>query len=168
MGSNKIDIGMENIREVILFIRGKRVILDSHLAALYGTTTSRLLEQVRRNKARFPEDFCFKLTTIEKDELIAICDRFNNLKHLAEPPRVFTEHGAIMAANVLRSEKAVQMSVFVVRAFVQMRDILGAHKALLAKVEALEEKYDGQFKEVFYAIRQLMLPEKVSRRRIGF
>jgi len=157
-----------DILQRILLIRGRRVILDRDLALLYGTTTKRLNEQVSRNRKRFPDDFMFRLTLSEKEELVANCDRFNNFKYLSLPPTVFTEHGVIQAANVLNSDKAVEVSVLVVRAFVKMRELLTIHKDILRKLEVLEEKYDHQFKVVFDAIRQLMLPPVKPQRRIGF
>jgi hypothetical protein len=158
----------EDIESLILFIRGKRVILDAHLAILYGTSTKRLNEQVRRNRERFPDDFMFRLTATEMNELVANCDQFNNFKHLREPSLVFTEFGAIQAANVLRNKRAVEVSVFVVRAFVRMREALSVHKDILRKINDMESKYDGQFRLVFEALRKLMDPPAKPRRRIGF
>jgi hypothetical protein len=158
----------EEIESLIVLIRGKRVILDAHLAILYGTTTKRLNEQVRRNRERFPDDFMFRLSVTEMSELVANCDQFNNFKHLREPSLVFTEFGAIQAANVLRSKRAVEVSVFVVRAFVSMREALSVHKDILRKINDMESKYDGQFKLVFDALRKLMDPPVKPRRRIGF
>jgi hypothetical protein len=159
---------MPEVETLILTIRGRRVILDSDLAALYGVSTKRLNQQVRRNQKRFPDDFVFKLTVTEKDELVANCDRFNHIKHLSGLPLVFTEFGAIQAANVLRSSRAIEMSVLVVRAFVRMRELVAMHKDMMRKIETLENKYDRQFKAVFDAIRQLMSPPPPTRKRIGF
>ena len=161
----------ERIETRILTIRGHRVMVDADLAEVYGVPTKRLNEQVKRNAERFPEDFAFRLTPEEKTELVANCDRFSRLKHSTAFPLVFTEHGAIMAANVLNSQRAIEASVQVVRAFVRLREVLATHKDLARKVDALERKHgthDTQIKAIFEAIRALMDPPKTPRRRIGF
>lgn len=161
-------IPKERIEKAILLIRGQRVMLDADLARVYGVTTRRLNEQVRRNRARFPEDFMIQLNADEKKELVANCDRFKNLKHSTVLPLAFTEYGAIMLASVLNSQLAVDASVQVVRAFVRLREILASHKDLAHKLAKLEKKYDHQFKVVFDAIRQLMTPPSNPKRKIGF
>ncbi len=158
----------EDISQRIHTIRGHRVMLDADLAEIYSVTTKRLNEQVKRNTERFPEDFAFRLTAEEKTELVANCDRFNRLKHSTVFPLAFTEHGAIMAASVLNSQRAIETSVYVVRAFVQMREALAAHRGLAQRLNELERKYDSKFRVVFDAIRNLMEPPKTPRRRIGF
>jgi len=120
------------------------VILDADLAAIYGVSTKRLNEQVRRNVERFPADFAFQLTPLEKAEVVANCDHLRKLKFSPVLPRAFTEHGAIMAANVLNSRRAVQMSVFVVRAFVKMRRTFADTRALAKKLGALEQELKGR------------------------
>jgi hypothetical protein len=156
-------------QDVITRIRGHAVILDADLAALYGVPVKRLNEQVRRNQKRFPEDFCFRLTLAEAERSRsqnATLKRGQNIKYL---PYAFTEHGAIMAANVLRSERAEEMSVAVVRAFVKLRRMALSVEALARKVNDLEGKYDKQFKVVFDAVRRLMTPPpEPPRKRIGF
>jgi len=165
---------VENIARAILVLRGHRVLLDTELAALYGVTTRRLNEQVRRNRSRFPADFLFELSAEE----------FANLKsHFATSswggrrklPWAFTEHGAIQAANVLNSPRAIAMGIYVVRAFVQLREVLASNKDLARKLAALERslvaldlKTRRQFKEVYEAIRALMNPPPPKRRSIGF
>ena len=164
-------IPMERVENRILTVRGHRVMVDTDLAEVYGVPTKRLNEQVKRNAERFPEDFAFRLTPEEKTELVANCDRFSRLKHSTAFPLVFTEHGAIMAANVLNSQRAIEASVQVVRAFVRLREVLATHKDLARKVDALERKHgthDAQIKAIFEAIRALMAPPKIPRRRIGF
>ena len=156
------------IESAILFIRGERVILDSDLARLYGVTTKRLNEQVKRNRERFPVDFMFKLTSGEKTEVVANCDHLSKLKFSPTLPLVFTEHGAIMAANVLNSKRAVQASVQLVRAFIKLRQMLTSNAGLARKLSDLEQKYDSQFRVVFNAIRQLMMPPEPKRKQIGF
>jgi hypothetical protein len=111
----------------ILTLRAQRVMLDTDLAELYGVTTKRLNEQVKRNADRFPGDFMFKLTPGEKAEVVANCDHLTKLKFSKVPPFAFTEHGAIQAANVLATPQAVEMGIFVVRAFVRMRELAGVH-----------------------------------------
>jgi hypothetical protein len=152
----------------ILLIRGNRVIVDADLAELYGVHTKRLNEQVKRNRDRFPADFMFQLTAEEKEQVVANCDHLANLKFSTGLPHVFTEHGAIMAASVLNTPDAVQVSIVIVRAFVRLRQMLQQNTALARKLAALEKKYDAQFKVVFDAIRELMTLPTKSKRRIGF
>lgn len=143
--------------------------LDADLAKLYGVTTKRLNEQVKRNRERFPADFMFQLSEQEKTKVVAICDHLARLKFSPVLPYAFTEHGAIMAASVLNTPRAVEMSVFVVRAFVRLRQILASHAGLARKLAELEKKYDAQFKVVFDAIRELMTPPEPRKKRpIGF
>ncbi len=162
-------IPIEQVENAIVLIRGEKVILDSDLAKLYGVTTTRLNEQVRRNQSRFPEDFAFRLT---KSEFANLISQFatSSASHggRRKPPLVFTEHGAIMAANVLNSKTAVEMSVEVVRAFVRLRQMLVSNAELARKLNGIEMKYDAQFKVVFDAIRQLMTPPEPKRKQIGF
>ena len=143
--------------------------IDADLAALYGVSTKRLNEQIKRNRRRFPEDFVFRLSRAERDEVVANCDHLARLKFSPTLPYAFTEHGALMAASVLDTTRAVQVSVYVVRAFVRLREAVLDHKDLAERLSALEARYDRQFKVVFDAIRQLMQPPEPSqRRRIGF
>lgn len=120
----------DNISQRILTVRGHKVILDSDLAALYRVTTGALNQAVKPNAGRFPEDFVFRLTTMEKEEVVTKCDHLSRLKFSPVLPFAYTEHGTIMAASVLNSQRAVETSVFVVRAFVQMRETLGSHRQL--------------------------------------
>ncbi len=150
-------------------VRGTRVMLDADLADLYGVTTKRLNEQVKRNRERFPDDFMFTLTAREKAEVVANCDHLSRLKFSPTLPFAFSEHGAIMLASVLNSPVAVVTSVQIVRAFVRLREMAGLHKDLARKLDELERKYDKQFAAVFDAIRGLMQPVlKGSIRKIGF
>ena len=161
-------IPMERVENRILSIRGHRVMTDADLAEVYGVPTKALNQAIKRNAERFPEDFAFRLTAEEKKELVTNCDRFARLKHSTVFPLVFTEHGAIMAASVLNSPRAIEASVYVVRAFVKMREMLATHKALVQRLDEMEGKYDRQFKVVFDAIRGLMKPPKTTTRRIGY
>ena len=154
--------------QIIFLIRDQRVMIDADLARVYGVSTKRLNEQVKRNQTRFPVDFMFQLNVEEKRELVANCDRFKNLKHSTSLPFVFTEHGAIMLASVLNTEIAVQASVQVVRAFVSLREIIATHRDLARKLFELEKRYDGKFKKVFDIIYQLTGPATPHDRKIGF
>jgi hypothetical protein len=162
------------IAQRVFSVRGQRVLLDSDLATLYGVELRRLNEQVRRNRARFPEDFAFQIAIKELRNLksqIATSSWGGRRK----PPIVFTEHGAIMAATVLNSPRAVGMSVYVVRAFVKLREVLASNADLAHKLEALEKSVASldrdtrrQFAEVHQAVRALMTPTVVPPRPVGF
>jgi hypothetical protein len=142
--------------------------MDSDLAALYGVPVKRLNEQVRRNTERFPENFMFQLTGSEWESLRSQIATSKMRGGRRYQPYVFTEHGAIMAATVLNSPQAIKMSIAVVTAFVNLRRMALSVEALARKVNALEGKYDKQFKVVFEAVRRLMAPPEHSRRPIGF
>jgi hypothetical protein len=147
------------------------VILDRDLAKLYGVSTKRLNEQVKRNQERFPEDFIFRLTAKERAEVVANCDHLSTLKYSRALPYAFTEHGAIMAATVLNTTRAIETSIFVVRAFVRLREVLATHKQLARKLTQLERRlgtHDQQVRSIFEAIRQLMSPPERPKKRIGF
>jgi len=156
----------------ILVVREQKVILDSDLAELYGVPVKRLNEQVKRNRERFPADFVFQLTAQESEILrsqFATSKSSHGGRRYA--PYAFTEHGAIMAATVLNSEQAVEMSVFVVRAFVRLREMLSANHELASKIDELERRldtHDASIQELLEAIRELMLPEPAKGRKIGF
>ncbi|MES2299847.1 MAG: ORF6N domain-containing protein [Pseudomonadota bacterium] len=173
---------LETITHRIVMLRGQKVLIDADLAALYGVETRRLNEQVRRNLERFPEDFIFEITD----------DEFANLKsHFATSswggrrklPLAFTEHGAIMAASVLKSQRAVEVSVYVVRAFVQLRELVVSNKELALRLDDLENKIElmslkhdtfehntrVQLKQIFDALRELMAqPKSAKKHAIGF
>ncbi|OGA18991.1 MAG: hypothetical protein A3G25_07940 [Betaproteobacteria bacterium RIFCSPLOWO2_12_FULL_63_13] len=177
-------LAIEAIAGRIVLLRGQRVMLDADLAALYGISTGRFNEAVRRNLARFPGDFMFPLTN---QDLAALRSQIASLKagrgqHRKYPPYAFTEHGAIMAATVLNSPRATEVSVYVVRAFVRLREIVATNEELAAKLEALERSTEAlalrhdtlaantraQLRQVFDAIRELMSPVEPKRRPIGF
>ena len=169
-GCVKAIVPIEVIEKKILLIRGHKVMLDSDLAVLYGVTTKRLNEQVRRNLRRFPSDFMFQLTA---EEIESLRSQFATLKtgrgrHRKYLPYVFTEQGVAMLSSVLNSEKAIEVNILIMRAFVKLREMLATHKDLAKKMEEMEKKYDEQFKVVFEAIYELMKPPEPSRRRIGF
>jgi phage regulator Rha-like protein len=142
--------------------------LDNDLAELYGVETKVLNQAVKRNATRFPPDFMFQLTAGEWESLRSQFVTLKRGEHRKYLPYAFTEHGALMLANVLNSERAAQTSVMVVRAFVRLRQMLASNAELARKLAALENKYDAQFKVVFDAIRQLMSPPEPKRREIGF
>lgn len=162
-------VPLERIERAILLLRGHKVMLDADLAELYGVPTRRLNEQVRRNRERFPSDFMFEL---RPEEVAALRSQFATSKPgrggRRYAPLAFTEQGVAMLSSVLRSERAVQVNVAIMRTFVKLRELLATHKDLGRKLEVLEQKCDAQFKVVFDAIRQLMAPPVPKRRRIGF
>ena len=160
------------IDSIILTIRGQRVILDADLAELYGVTTKRLNEQVKRNADRFPEDFAFRLTGEEKLEVVANCDHLAKLKFSSQAPMAFTEHGAIMAASILNSAEAVAMSVFVVRAFVKMREQLTVKSEIMKRLAEMDHKlikHDQALSVIWQQLQPLLVPPPATpKRRIGF
>jgi len=160
------------IEGMILILRGQKVILDSDLARIYGVPTKALNQAVKRNASRFPEDFAFQLTNQElkhvRSQIVTGSQKHRDPRY---KPYAFTEHGAIMAANILNSRQAVKMSVFVVRAFVRLREALALHKDLARKLEALEKKvgvHDTQIQAVFDALRELIQTPEKPKRKIGF
>ena len=164
-GKTATVVPLERVAQSILIIRSQKVMLDADLAELYGATTKRLNEQVKRNRARFPADFMFQLTEEEKAEVVANCDRLARLKFC--PCCLWPLPST--AASVLNSTRAVEMSVFVVRAFIRLRQMLASNVALARKLAVLESKYDAQFKLVFEAIRDLMTPPEPKKKRpMGF
>ena len=167
MNSNSI-IPIESIEKKIIFIRNKKVILDRHLAELYGVKTIALRQQVKRNLDRFPDDFMFQLNMEETENLVSqnvIPSKRSLGGHL---PYAFTEQGVAMLSSVLRSKRAIEVNIAIMRAFVKLRNLLATNKDLARKLEEMEKKYDSQFKIVFEVIRQLMLPEKKKKHPVGF
>jgi len=172
MGTGNAPMRLAEIERRIYYIRGQKVMLDKDLAEIYGVSTKRLNEQVRRNAERFPVDFMFQLTPTETDSLrsqIATSKPGRGGRRYL--PYVFTEHGAIMSAMMLNSERAVHASIYVVRAFVRLRDMLNTHKELAGKFAELERKlqsHDRQIISIIEAIRQLMSPPEKDKDKIGF
>ncbi|MBU1320057.1 MAG: ORF6N domain-containing protein [candidate division Zixibacteria bacterium] len=165
-------VQIAKIESMIYVVRGQRVMLDSDIAELYGVETKRLNEQVKRNLDRFPEDFMFQLAP---QEVTALKSQIATSKQgrggRRTRPYAFTEHGAIMLANVLNSDRAIETSVFVVRAFVRMREILASQKELVGKIEQIERKvgkHDDDIKALVAAIRQLIIPPGPKKKQIGF
>lgn len=166
----------EVIMNKILIVRGLKVMIDSDLAELYSVTTKRLNEQVKRNIKRFPEDFMFRLTEEEKEQVVANCDHLKRLKFSPYLSFVFTEHGAVMLASVLSSDRAIQVNVQIVRAFIRMRELLSTHKEIIQKLEQLQKNdidQDEKITLIFEYIKQLeevkqQELEQKSRPKIGF
>jgi hypothetical protein len=163
-------VPIDVIEKKILLIAGQKVMLDSDLAALYGVTTKRLNEQVRRNLKRFPDDFMYQLS---REEFESLRSHFATLnkgrgKHRKFMPYVFTEQGIAMLSSVLSSNRAIEVNIQIMRAFVKLREMISSHKDLARKLAELEKKYDGQFQIVFEAIRQLIEQPEKPKRKIGF
>lgn len=162
---------IEEIEERIFILRGQRVMIDNDLARLYGVETKYLNRQVKRNAARFPDDFMFQLTTVEKNELVTNWHRFRRLKHSTGLPYAFTEHGVAMLSAVLKSERAILMSILVVKAFVRLREIISRNRELSKAIELPEAKvsrHDTDIQAIVKALRQLMQPPEKAKPRIGF
>jgi hypothetical protein len=170
LDQSKLDIVL-SIEDLIIELRGQNILIDSDIASLYGVTTKRLNEQVKRNQNRFPSDFMFRLTKEEKNKLLINFQRFNKLKYSNSNPNAFTEHGAIMLASILNSEVAVHTSIQIVRAFTKMRSMLATNQDLAKKINNIEEKlseHDSQIKDVIAVIKSMILPNKASNKKIGF
>jgi hypothetical protein len=166
----------------IQILRGIKVMIDADLAELYGVPTKALNQAVKRNPTRFPPDFMFQLTAVEKAEVVSNCDHLVKLKFSKTLPYAFTEHGAIQAANVLASPQAVEMGIYVVRAFVQLRQASALHSDLAKRLSDLEEKVErlemshdnfsqntrAQLRQIFEVLRELTMPPDPPKRPIGF
>lgn len=161
-------VPMGRVESRILTIRGHRVMVDTDLAEIYGVPTKRLNEAVRRNAARFPEDFMFQLTADEAETLRSQFATSNGRGGRRYIPYAFTELGVAMLSSVLNSERAVQVNIAIMRAFVRLRELASSHKDVHRRLDEMEGKYDAQFKVVFDAIRALMGPAAKPRRRIGY
>lgn len=155
------------VEQVILLLRGQKVILDRDLAALYGVSTSQLNKAVTRNAGRFPEDFMFQLSR-EESRNLKFHFGTSSWGGSRKRPRAFSEQGVAMLSGILRSKRAVRVNIEIMRAFVRLRRLLLSHADMARKLDALENKYDAQFKVVFDAIRQLMAPPIPKKRGIGF
>ena len=171
MPDEVVTVPCERIEQAILLIRGQKVMLDADLAVLYGVETKVLNQAVKRNIARFPEDFMFQLTKEEFDALRSqgVTSKPVGRGGRRSPPHAFTEQGVAMLSSVLRSDRAVQVNIQIMRTFVKLRRIMASHEEFARKLDALEHKYDRQFKVVFDTIRELMVPPAPRhKRRIGF
>ena len=172
MAKSKPVVKVGKIQQRILLIRGEKVIVDADIAEFYGVPTKALNQAVRRNIERFPPDFMFQLNKNEKTEVVTNWDHLSKLKFSPVNPLVFTEHGALMAASILNSARAVDVSLFIVRAFVALRRAISEHKELARKITQLERKladHDDQIIAIIQAIKELSGPRPVpKKRRIGF
>ena len=168
--ADKSLIPVDRLEKAILLIRGQKIMLDADLASLYGVETRVLVQAVRRNLERFPEDFMFQLSKEEVDFLRShiVTLKRGRGQHSKYLPYAFTEQGVAMLSSVLRSQRAIRVNIEIMRAFIRLRQMLASHAELARKLEALEDKYDAQFQEVFEAIRRLMAPPEPKRRAIGF
>ena len=166
---NKLSVSEELLVQSIFLIRGKKVMLDFDLAILYGLETRSLKQQVKRNQERFPIDFMFQLTKIEWAELITICDKFpEKIRHYPLPPLAFTEQGVAMLSSVLHSKRAIHVNIAIMRAFVNLRQLIDTNMDLIRRIDSLEEKYDKKFLLVFEAIKELIRQENEPREKIGY
>ncbi len=172
MEKGKSNNQIVKVESRILQVRGEKVIVDADLADFYGVSTKRLNEQVKRNKERFPDDFMFKLTRAEKAEVVSACPHLEKLKRTRSMPRAFTEHGAIMAATVLSSDQAIEMSIFIVRAFAKLRRAVQEYSEISRKLDILERqvsKHDKEIVSLVKVIKRMLSPKPVAKkRRIGF
>jgi hypothetical protein len=162
-------IPVENITTKIFMVRGQKVMLDRDLAELYGVETRVLKQAVRRNIKRFPEDFMFELTFKEesflRSQFVTLEGKGKHSKYLS---MAFTEQGVAMLSSVLKSDRAIQVNIQIMRIFTRLRQMLAGHKDLQKKIEAMEEKYDEQFRMVFEAIKQLLKEDEKPKKKIGF
>ena len=162
----------DKIERSILLIRGQKVILDTDLAELYGVSTKVFNQAIKRNKKRFPSDFIFRLTKDEKREVVTNCDHLARLRFSPVHPRAFTEHGALMAANMLNTSRAVTMSVYVIRAFVKMREGLAANAAILSRLAEIDRTlllHDAALRDIYQRLRPLLEPPpQPPKPQIGF
>jgi len=161
-------IPVEIIEKRIFFIRGQKVMIDRDLAELYEVETRHLKRQVKRNIDRFPEDFMFVLTEKEMEEVVCHFGTPSRSYFGGARPYAFTEHGILMLSSVLNSKRATQVNIQIMRTFTKLRQILASHKDLLRKINEMESKYDRQFKIVFDAIRKIISPAVIPKKRIGF
>jgi hypothetical protein len=166
-----VALSITEIEHRILLVRSQKVMIDADLAELYGVPTKALNQAVRRNLDRFPEDFMFRLTQEEKQQVVTNCDHLTRLRYSPTLPAVFTEHGALMVASVLNTPRAVEISVYIVRAFVKLREIIASNKVFAAKLRDHERKlqtHDQVITGILKAIQQLTTPPIIKKRGIGF
>ncbi len=165
MNKELVKTGYETM---IFTFRARKVMVDNDLANLYDVPTKALKQQVKRNQSRFPEDFMFELTRNEKDELVTICDRLSFLKHSSVNPMVFTEQGVSMLSSVLRSEKAIQINIEIMRAFARYRSLIAETVELKNELNALDSRFTQAFNYLLSRLDELRVQQQQPRRRIGF
>ncbi len=161
-------VQIETIASKIFIIRGLKVMIDRDLADLYDVNTKALNQAVKRNEQRFPNDFMFKLNKEEKNELVTNCDRFNILKHSSALPNAFTEQGVAMLSSVLRSERAIQVNIQIIRTFTKLRQILLGNEELRKELQELKQITEERFRIVFQTLDQLLIYEDKPKTKIGF
>ena len=161
-----IFIPTEKVISKILFLRKRKVIIDRDLAELYEVETKALNQAVKRNIKRFPSDFMFQLTKKEKQQVVTFCDHLQALKFSPQLPYVFTEQGVAMLSSVLNSERAILVNIEIIRTFTKLRELMATNVKLRQKIEAMEQKYDVKFKQVFDVLKQLLRGE--PKKQIGF
>lgn len=162
------DILKTEYETLIFLIRGKKVMIDSDLSLLYNVPTKALKQQVKRNKTRFPEDFMFELNTLERNELVTNCDRFKNMRHSSVNPLVFTEQGVAMLSSVLRSEKAIQINIEIMRSFARYRAIIKESEGLRNEINLLDNKFNKAFQFLMDRIDELHQKNNEPRKAIGY
>jgi hypothetical protein len=172
VGMKRVVKDKGRLEVLILFLREERVLLDADLAEIYGVSTKALNQAVKRNAERFPNDFMFQLSDVEKQEVVTNCDHLSRLKYSKVRPYAFTEHGALMVANVLSSEEAVKMSLYVVRVFIKQRKLLTMQSDILKKLAQMDAKllrHDEGLRDLYYKLMPLLEPgPEPMRRKIGF
>jgi len=166
--NTKVSIPEEFIIKKIMIVRGVKVMIDSDLAELYGVTTKRLNEQVKRNARRFPVDFMFQLTEKEKQEVVAFCDHLKRIRFSPNLPYVFTEHGAVMLASILNSDRAIIVNIQIVRVFARLRQLLETHTEILRKMEQLQKKDIEQDQHILLIFEYLKQLEQTNRQQLKF
>ena len=166
MKNTKADLPVERIEKAIFMIRGQKVMMSTHLADLYDVEPKVLVQSVKRNRDRFPEDFMFQLSAAEFENLKSqfVTSSWEGMRRAR--PYAFTGQGVAMLSSVLNSKRAIEVNILIMRTFVKLRQMAASHKDLLRKIEEMEKKYDGQFRAVFEAIRQLMAPTDIPRKKI--
>jgi hypothetical protein len=164
----KLNVIPNQLQTMIFIVRGEKVMLDFHLSGLYEIETRALKQQVRRKIERFPIDFLIILTDQEWKELITNCDNLGAYKYAPSPPFAFTEQGVAMLSSVLKSQKAIEVNIAIMRTFVQIRKMMTESADLNRRIDSLESRYDEQFQSVFAAIRQLLDKKSEPRRAIGY
>jgi ORF6N domain len=165
-----VSVSVEGVEQTIRIVQGHRVIQDSELAQLYGVSIKAFNQAVKRNRMRFPTDFMFQLTAEESKSLRSqtVTLKTGRGQHRKYRPYVFTEQGVAMLSSVLKSTRAIQVNIGIMRAFVRLREMIGSNRVLARRLAELEKKYDAQFRVVFETIRELMEPPPSKSRRIGF
>jgi len=160
-------IPLEQIQQCIFILRGRKIMLDRDLSILYGVETKVLNQAVKRNIERFPSDFMFQLNKTEKEKVVTICDHLKVLKFSSTLPFAFTEQGVSMLSSVLRSKRAIEVNIAIMRTFMKLREILAGNELLRRKIESMERKYDEQFQHVFKVLAEMVIQDGKTKSQIG-